>query len=85
MNLIEKNLVVNVDSKNDPKKKRVLVLGLGSTGISMVRWFMLKNAEIFVMDSRHRPPFQNLLREKFPNISYCFGIPSCLRKGGGQV
>ena len=46
MNLIEKNLVVNFDSKNDPKKKRVLVLGLGSTGISMVRWFMLKNAEI---------------------------------------
>ncbi|MEQ1527124.1 MAG: UDP-N-acetylmuramoyl-L-alanine--D-glutamate ligase [Gallionella sp.] len=38
------------------QKKSVLVLGLGETGLSMVRWLSLQQANLRVADSRNAPP-----------------------------
>jgi len=36
--------------------KKVLVLGLGETGLSMVRWLSAQGAQLRVADSRTAPP-----------------------------
>ncbi|MDH4286448.1 MAG: UDP-N-acetylmuramoyl-L-alanine--D-glutamate ligase, partial [Gallionella sp.] len=36
--------------------KKVLVLGLGETGLSMVRWLSAQGARLRVADSRSAPP-----------------------------
>lgn len=38
------------------QNKSVLVLGLGETGLSMVRWLSTQNANLRVADSRNTPP-----------------------------
>jgi UDP-N-acetylmuramoylalanine--D-glutamate ligase len=38
------------------KGKRVLVLGMGETGISAARWLQSIGAEVFAADSRENPP-----------------------------
>ena len=38
------------------KNKSVLVLGLGETGLSMVRWLSAQNARLRVADTRSAPP-----------------------------
>ena len=38
------------------KNKSVLVLGLGETGLSKVRWFSAQNARLRVADTRSAPP-----------------------------
>lgn len=40
----------------DLKHKRVLVLGLGDTGLSMARWLAARGAHVRVADSRDNPP-----------------------------
>lgn len=40
----------------DLKGRKVLVLGLGDTGISAVRWLKSKGAEVVAADSRDNPP-----------------------------
>ena len=48
--------------------KSVLVLGLGETGLSLVRWLAAQNARIQVADSRTLPPAMEELRQKFPQV-----------------
>lgn len=40
----------------DLKGKKVLVLGLGDTGVSAVKWLRSKGAEVHAADSRENPP-----------------------------
>jgi UDP-N-acetylmuramoylalanine--D-glutamate ligase len=42
--------------QRDPLRVRVLVLGLGETGLSMVRWLSAQSARLRVADSRSAPP-----------------------------
>ncbi len=44
---------------NAHQNKSVLVLGLGETGLSMVRWLSTQNASLRVADSRNAPPSLN--------------------------
>lgn len=46
--------------------KNVLVLGLGETGLSLVRWLSAQGARLRVADSRNFPPGLESLREQFP-------------------
>ncbi len=41
------------------QNKSVLVLGLGETGLSMVRWLSMQHASLRVADSRNAPPSLN--------------------------
>ncbi len=50
------SLQTSPDAKMRSDGKVLLVLGLGETGLSMVRWFAEKGARVRVADSRENPP-----------------------------
>ena len=54
--------------------KSVLVLGLGETGISLVRWLVAQGARVRVADSRDHPPALDILHAKFPQVEVRCGI-----------
>ena len=55
-------------------KKTVLVLGLGETGLSLVRWLTAQGAQVRVADSRDNPPGLEMLHKEFPNVEVRCGI-----------
>ena len=48
--------------------KSVLVLGLGETGLSLVRWLIVQGARVHAADSRDCPPSLDALRTQFPEM-----------------
>lgn len=48
--------------------KKVLVLGLGDTGLSMTRWLARKGAVVSVADTRAAPPHALRLAEELPHV-----------------
>lgn len=52
---------------------RVVVLGLGMTGLSVVRYLTKKGITPVLLDSRDRPPAKDELIEKFPQVMFSFG------------
>lgn len=50
----------------DLKGRKVLVLGLGDTGLSMTRWLVAHGALVRVADSREEPPHAATLAREFP-------------------
>lgn len=54
--------------------KSVLVLGLGETGLSLVRWLSAQGARVRVADSRNNPPSLEMLQKEFPQIDVRCGI-----------
>ncbi|MDN3653562.1 UDP-N-acetylmuramoyl-L-alanine--D-glutamate ligase [Thalassotalea ponticola] len=55
------------------KGKKVLILGLGATGIACARYLTKLNVDFRVNDSRVQPPGQNRLRELNPGASLLTG------------
>ena len=51
------------------KDKNVLVLGLGDTGLSALRWLQAQGARLSVADSRETPPNIDTLKAEFPTVS----------------
>ncbi len=54
--------------KMELKNKRVLVLGLGETGQSALRWLSSKGAILSVADSRENPPSVNDVIRRMPQV-----------------
>lgn len=54
--------------------KNVLILGLGETGHSLVRWLSAKGARLRVADSRLAPPGADGIKEKYPKIDLRCGV-----------
>ena len=54
--------------KNDWQGKKVLVLGLGETGVSCVRWLAARGARIRAADSRASPPGLGEVRARHPEV-----------------
>ncbi|NBU58807.1 MAG: UDP-N-acetylmuramoyl-L-alanine--D-glutamate ligase [Betaproteobacteria bacterium] len=50
------------------REQTVLVLGLGDTGISVVRWLRGAGATVRVADSRQDPPHLRTLQKEFPDV-----------------
>ncbi|MFP5380926.1 MAG: UDP-N-acetylmuramoyl-L-alanine--D-glutamate ligase [Gammaproteobacteria bacterium] len=48
--------------------KKVLVLGLGDTGLSSARWLAARGADVSVADSREAPPHAARLAEWLPQV-----------------
>ncbi|MDE2117281.1 MAG: UDP-N-acetylmuramoyl-L-alanine--D-glutamate ligase [Betaproteobacteria bacterium] len=48
--------------------KKVLVLGLGETGLSLARWLVAQGAHVCAADSRELPPALDTLRTQLPQI-----------------
>jgi UDP-N-acetylmuramoylalanine--D-glutamate ligase len=54
-------------------EKPVLVLGLGESGFSAVRFLVSRGLSVRVADSRIDPPQANLLRQQYPQVSLALG------------
>ncbi|MGZ5034113.1 MAG: UDP-N-acetylmuramoyl-L-alanine--D-glutamate ligase, partial [Usitatibacter sp.] len=50
------------------KGRHVLVLGLGDTGISAIRWLAKRGALLGAADSRAAPPALGALRDERPDL-----------------
>ena len=59
--------------KIELKAKRVLVLGLGETGLSVLRWLATKGALMSAADSRDNPPSIDDLRCNLPQVAIYTG------------
>jgi UDP-N-acetylmuramoylalanine--D-glutamate ligase len=55
------------------KDKRVLVLGLGETGLSSLRWLAAQNACLSVADTRDNPPGLDALKTELPKVKVITG------------
>ncbi|HEU4707915.1 MAG TPA: UDP-N-acetylmuramoyl-L-alanine--D-glutamate ligase [Methylophilaceae bacterium] len=53
--------------------KRVLVLGLGDTGLSVLRWLSSQGALLSVADTRQSPPGLEFLRQELPQVRVHLG------------
>jgi len=57
----------------DLKDRKVLVLGLGDTGMSMTRWLARHGAQVSVADSREAPPHARELAHGLPQVPLACG------------
>ena len=48
----------------------VLVLGLGDSGLAMVRWCIRHGADVVVVDTREQPPHLAELKEEHPSVVF---------------
>ncbi|AVP56942.1 UDP-N-acetylmuramoyl-L-alanine--D-glutamate ligase [Pulveribacter suum] len=53
--------------------RRVLVLGLGASGLAMARWCARCGADVLVADTRANPPQLPALREELPQAQFVAG------------
>ncbi len=53
----------------DLRGKKVVVLGLGDTGLSMARWLARRGAIVSVADTRDAPPHAALLARELPDVA----------------
>ncbi|WP_372964915.1 UDP-N-acetylmuramoyl-L-alanine--D-glutamate ligase [Marinobacter sp.] len=53
--------------------RRTLIVGLGKTGLSCVRYLSGQGREITVADSRENPPGLQELRHEWPDVPVCLG------------
>lgn len=53
--------------------QRAAVIGLGATGVSVVRYLRARSIEVRVLDSRPIPPGASLLSESFPDVETNYG------------
>lgn len=51
------------------KGRKILVLGLGDTGLSMARWLSRHGAIVSVADTRSAPPHAGALRRELPEVT----------------
>lgn len=56
------------------KDKKVLVLGLGETGLSVLRWLNTQGACVSVADTRKAPPGMAALKLELPNVQIHTGV-----------
>ena len=53
--------------------QHVLILGLGASGLAMVRWCVRQGARVTVADTRETPPQLAQLQAELPQVSFCAG------------
>ena len=58
---------------NELRNQSVLVIGLGETGLSLVRWLTAQGAQVCVADSRATPPGTDTLYKEMPQVDTHFG------------
>ena len=57
----------------DWKGRQVLVLGLGDTGLSCIRWLSARGARVRAADSRAAPPGLAEVRSRYPQVDVAAG------------
>jgi len=64
---------------------RTLVVGLGQTGLSVVRHCLARGQSVAVVDSRAQPPMLPRMQREFPDAVWLGAIPEQLPAGVEQV
>ncbi|MBL8305244.1 MAG: UDP-N-acetylmuramoyl-L-alanine--D-glutamate ligase, partial [Rubrivivax sp.] len=63
----------------------VLILGLGDSGLAMVRWCVRCGAQVTVWDSRETPPGAGALAAELPQVTLRGGPLSTSSLGGARL
>jgi len=66
--------MMNAIKLTDNNQTPSLVVGLGKTGWSVVRYLCDQNLPVVVTDSREIPPYLSEMREKYPNVAFLPGL-----------
>lgn len=61
------------DAAQHLRDQRVLVLGLGASGLAMARWCVRAGAQVTVADTRSAPPQLALLQAELPSVRFIAG------------
>ena len=69
----------------DMRNRRVVVLGLGATGLSAARWAARRGARVAVADTRPDPPRAAQLRAELPQIAITAGPISDATLAGAEL
>jgi len=69
----------------DMRNRRVVVLGLGATGLSAARWAACRGARVAVADTRPDPPRAAQLRAELPRIAITTGPISDATLAGAEL
>ncbi len=64
---------MNLNMQIALKDKKVLVLGLGDTGLSALRWLQGQGARLSVADTRAVPPGLDILKAELPEVTVYTG------------
>ncbi|WP_137720143.1 UDP-N-acetylmuramoyl-L-alanine--D-glutamate ligase [Methylobacillus flagellatus] len=67
------------------KDKQVLVLGLGDTGLSALRWLKRQGARLSVADTRQVPPNLAQVQAEFPGITVSVGALQAATFAGADL
>ena len=67
------------------RDKRVLVLGLGLSGLALVRWCLRFGAQVTVADTRPEPPQLAALRHHCPQAVFISGSLTADLVQGSQL
>src|SRR5688572_12178476 len=69
----------------DVSGRKVVVLGLGDTGLSMTRWLSRHGASVRVADSRAEPPHADTLARELPQVPVAAGPFSDATLAGAEL
>ena len=64
---------------------RIVVVGLGDTGLSLARWLQRRGARVSVTDTRVTPPGVAALRREFPDMELSLGVDPDAAIAGADV
>lgn len=73
------------DAAQHLRGQRVLVLGLGASGLAMARWCARAGAQVTVADTRSTPPQLALLQAELPSVRFIAGPLSAELVAGQDV
>lgn len=73
------------DAAQHLRGQRVLVLGLGASGLAMARWCVRAGAQVTVADTRSAPPQLALLQAELPSVRFIAGPLSAELVAGQDV
>ena len=79
-------LVTAMVAREDDNERYILVVGLGITGLSVVRHLRKFGEQVVVVDSREQPPGLDELKKQYPEVSVCTGaFNEALFMGASQL
>jgi UDP-N-acetylmuramoylalanine--D-glutamate ligase len=70
---------------NNLRDLHVMVLGLGASGLAMVRWCVRHGAVVTVVDTREAPPQLAVLRQELPGVTFVHSAFNATRIEGTPI
>ncbi len=55
------------------RNHETVIVGLGRTGLSVATYLCKQGVPFVMLDTRHNPPYFNLVKQEFPDVEICLG------------